>query len=290
MSGVPAEIIWPIVVPIAVFILLIVGSLVLARALGRRYRGPEERTKRAASVDEAEMQAAGRDGEYSVSRILKRLDDPKYIIDDYCVSDGDVSFQVDHILICRSGVFVIETKNWSGDIYGDENDKEWCQYKHWYATRRDRRTEKRMRENPIKQNSRHIYKLRKIVEGAYFNNVVVMTQNNVEHITADNVVPLDGLTKYIRSFDKTALTDREMNRIYSALMDYAKEHSITEEEHVRLVSDLAERTRTALEQGICPRCGSKLRLVHGKYGDFYGCKSYPRCNFRCNVESVPPKD
>lgn len=29
----------------------------------------------------------------------------------------------------------------------------------------------------------------------------------------------------------------------------------------------------------CERCGAKLLLRKGKYGDFYGCSNYPRCNF-----------
>lgn len=35
--------------------------------------------------------------------------------------------QVDHILVSKFGVFVIETKHYSGWIFGDENSKEWTQ-------------------------------------------------------------------------------------------------------------------------------------------------------------------
>jgi predicted nucleic acid-binding Zn ribbon protein len=29
----------------------------------------------------------------------------------------------------------------------------------------------------------------------------------------------------------------------------------------------------------CPRCGHKLRKVHGRNGVFFGCTTYPKCNF-----------
>ena len=42
------------------------------------------------------------------------------------VSEGKTS-QIDHVVINPRGVFVIETKNYSGRIYGSENQLEWTQ-------------------------------------------------------------------------------------------------------------------------------------------------------------------
>jgi restriction system protein len=33
------------------------------------------------------------------------------------------------------------------------------------------------------------------------------------------------------------------------------------------------------EVDLCPKCGAKLVLRNGKYGDFYGCSGYPKCKF-----------
>lgn len=32
-------------------------------------------------------------------------------------------------------------------------------------------------------------------------------------------------------------------------------------------------------QKICPKCGEKMLLKIGKYGKFYGCSNYPKCNY-----------
>ena len=34
-----------------------------------------------------------------------------------------------------------------------------------------------------------------------------------------------------------------------------------------------------IARNICPRCGGKLVLRYGKYGQFYGCENYPNCKF-----------
>lgn len=30
-------------------------------------------------------------------------------------------------------------------------------------------------------------------------------------------------------------------------------------------------------KGKCPICGNDTHLVHGKFGNFYGCNSFPKC-------------
>ena len=67
---------------------------------------------------------AGAIGESSVVKVLKRLPDNCYLINDFSVEfrppiynrkedDRIFSIQIDHLLICQSGVFLLETKNWS---------------------------------------------------------------------------------------------------------------------------------------------------------------------------------
>jgi len=38
--------------------------------------------------------------------------------------------------------------------------------------------------------------------------------------------------------------------------------------------------KVAISQGLnCPRCNGYLKEKRGKYGGFYGCSNYPKCNF-----------
>lgn len=67
---------------------------------------------------------AGAIGENSVVNELQKLSDNYYLINDFSAefnppiyrkkeNDRIFSIQIDHLLICQSGVFLLETKNWS---------------------------------------------------------------------------------------------------------------------------------------------------------------------------------
>ena len=55
--------------------------------------------------------------------------------------------QIDHVLVSRFGVFVIETKHYKGWIFGDEKSREWTQV-IWGRKYRF--------QNPLHQNYRHL--------------------------------------------------------------------------------------------------------------------------------------
>ncbi len=55
--------------------------------------------------------------------------------------------QIDHILVSRYGVFVIETKHYKGWIFGDEKSKQWTQVVY---------NQKHRFQNPLHQNYKHL--------------------------------------------------------------------------------------------------------------------------------------
>lgn len=40
------------------------------------------------------------------------------------------------------------------------------------------------------------------------------------------------------------------------------------------------------EDPTCPCCGAKLKVVCGRYGDFWGCSRYPNCHYSRNISST----
>ena len=72
----------------------------------------------------------GKFGERLVSFCLdKYLDKRKYrILNDVMISDNmGGTTQIDHIVLSKYGIFVVETKNMRGWIYGDARSKTWTQ-------------------------------------------------------------------------------------------------------------------------------------------------------------------
>jgi len=80
--------------------------------------------RKKALIDEVNNSIYGAIGEHKVVKVLETLSDEYVLINDFCLSfnppiynrnenDHIKSIQVDHLLIAPSGVFLIETKNWS---------------------------------------------------------------------------------------------------------------------------------------------------------------------------------
>ena len=60
----------------------------------------------------------GKLGERSVSKRLKRLDNNKYkVINDVILKTSRGTSQIDHLVVSNYGIFVIENKNFSGNIW-----------------------------------------------------------------------------------------------------------------------------------------------------------------------------
>lgn len=208
----------------------------------------------------------GKRGEKKVGWIIgKTVENEQYVINDLILVNEGKSSQIDHIVINPRGIFVIETKNYSGEIYGSENQREWTQILAYGKI-------KNKLYNPLKQNATHVYNVKKIVGNLPVYSLVVFVQNNTYHIDANNVIPLSKLRATLQS-GETVLTVKQMQTAYNLLL--SNESDITTKEHVRNIKEQQQN----LEHGICPRCGGKLTLRNGKYGEFWGCSNYPKCKF-----------
>ena len=194
----------------------------------------------------------------------------KYVINNLMlkVSEGKTS-QIDHVVINPRGVFVIETKNYSGRIYGSENQLEWTQVLSYGRV-------KHKLYNPIKQNRTHIFHISQILSdhtSVPLISAIVFVQGNIHFISAPGVYNLKGL-KHTISFGPSVLTSDQMEKIYNRLIS-AKGKTIGTREHIQNINV----AKNNIENNICPRCGKMLVLRKGKNGEFYGCSGYPSCKF-----------
>lgn len=96
-------------------------------------------------------------GEASVSRALQEhFGSPDYhLLNHVTLRTEDGTTQVDHILVSRFGVFVIETKDYQGWIYANPDDRYWTQVLY--------RAKFRF-QNPVHQNFRHVCAIRELLD------------------------------------------------------------------------------------------------------------------------------
>lgn len=88
-------------------------------------------------------------GEARLSRVARQhFQGPDYFLMNHITLPlGDGTTQIDHILVSRFGVFVIETKHYKGWIFANSNHARWTQVLFNWKFRF---------QNPIVQNLRHV--------------------------------------------------------------------------------------------------------------------------------------
>ena len=89
----------------------------------------------------------GKRGEQRIFSILKRLPDEYYIWNDIVIQRNGYSVQIDHVVVSPYGIFVIETKNYTGWIYGNDTSDQWTKNMYGYRYHFG---------NPVKQNHSHV--------------------------------------------------------------------------------------------------------------------------------------
>ena len=138
----------------------------------------------------------GKTGELYVSALLKGLPEEKYILlNDVMLPTGKGTTQIDHVLLSIYGIFVIETKNYKGWIYGGEYSEHWTQ-NIW--------GNKYKLYNPILQNQGHVKALRAYLGVRNFPFISVITfssllnaiSNPILFVTLCNEFKIDTLSLY----------------------------------------------------------------------------------------------
>ncbi len=219
-------------------------------------------------------------GERKVSRILKRLPNDRYKkMDNVILSTPYGTSQIDHIIISIYGIFVIETKNYKGLIYGGEHSEYWTQniYGNKYQF-----------YNPILQNGGHIrvlkYQLSKFEPIKIIPIVAFSNDASIMFDTNDSIViNWYNIIKIIHCFDKIIMDTNKVNAIYDWLKNNSVKSTIkVRRKHIKNINRIKIQKRNDFDSGKCPRCGGRLVQRQGKYGTFYGCTNYPKCNFTCN--------
>lgn len=246
-------------------IAIVIALLIIAAIFAKNSHLPDVKKSR------------GSHGESEVAELLGNTEYGKqYIINDLLFkTESGQSCQIDHILINIYGIWVIETKNYSGTIYGQENQREWTQ-----VLAGGNKNNKFY--NPIKQNATHIYHLSEYLNIKYiFQNVVVfLPRADISNIASDSVYSIYELPSIKNKATNVLLTVNEMENYYYRLTALKNNSTISHEEHI----DNINRMQRQIKQGICPRCGGNLVLRNGINGQFYGCSNYPKCKFTKNIE------
>jgi len=223
----------------------------------------------------------GKAGEAMVNTANRiRLDKSLYtaLTDITIKMDDNTTTQIDHIIVSKFGIFVIETKNMKGWIFGSKEQKTWTQ--NIYG-------KKHTFQNPLHQNYKHIKALEEVLGFEKNIHSIVTFVGECEFKTnmPSNVFIGGKYINYIKSFKKPVFTTSEINQIITVLKTNSLEKGRnTNKVHVSALKN-RHTNKSDSSKVLCKRCGSSMiKRQNNKTGEaFLGCSKYPKCK---NTEQI----
>lgn len=241
----------------------------------------------------------GRFGEYLTYRNLKQFEKQgaRFLFNAYIPKSKTETTEIDIIMLYSKGVFVFESKNISGWIFGDSTQQK------WYQTLNT--NEKHSFYNPVMQNRAHIRHLRVIIgERVPIHSVIVFSDRcvfkslNVRTDDVDVIHRRDVESTVVKRITNinSEISEDEISDMYNKLYPFTQSDIDIIDNHTNNVvnnySDNGPNTyeKSVSDVRICPYCGSKLILRTATRGvnigkAFYGCSNYPQCKYVQNINT-----
>lgn len=146
-------------------------------------------------------------GEAAVRRTLMSVfPSPAYhLLDNVTLPVADGTTQIDHILVSRYGIFVIESKHYSGWLFGSAHSPQWTQvlFKKHYRF-----------QNPLHQNRKHVLAVSRLLEfipGEDVHSLVVFTGDaTFKTPRPPGVVSLAELQQYIEGHARETMSQNRL--------------------------------------------------------------------------------
>ena len=192
--------------------------------------------------------------------------------------DGGTT-QIDHIVVSPYGLYIIETKNMGGWIYGNEYDSQWTQvlYKQKYTF-----------QNPLRQNYKHCQVIASALnlDNSLVHSVIVFIGDSEIKTPLPANVCNGGTAylNYIKQPREARIPLPELPRLIAAIQKLRLENSAENcTRHIAYIEQIRIEPR-------CLHCGGKMEKRIAQNGPhagkaFYGCSKYPRCHGTRPIEA-----
>lgn len=182
---------------------------------------------------------AGKNGEYLTYNNLKlyEKDGGNFRFNSYLPKDDGITTEIDVILIHSTGIFVIESKNYSGWIFGSETSKTWTQI----LPRGKGKSQRERFYNPIMQNNTHIKCLKKMVGNnvSIYSVIAFSDRCTLKDITVESsnvkVINRQYISKTVKQMGNNSihtLSPIDIQRIYDMLYPYTQMTEYEKLQHI----------------------------------------------------------
>lgn len=192
----------------------------------RKYKGNSSRfssdkkepAQRTCKYPPGTREERGKQGECAVSSVLSAYCSHSggYFFDNVTMNFADGTTQIDHVLLTKKGILIIETKNYSGWISAKTDDEKWTQTVGKI---------KNIFQNPLRQNYKHwlaVQTLLNFLPKGIIQDIVIFTGNaEFKMTTPEGVLFLDELEEFLERINFGYIADDEFQRAIG-LIEYAR--------------------------------------------------------------------
>lgn len=181
--------------------------------------------------------------EYFTWRILNNQEEYKKVLINLYIPNEHYTSEIDSILINKHGIFVVESKGYSGWIFGNESQKKWTQvlYKN-----------KNRFYNPIVQNRNHIKALANILgieDVNIFRSYIIFSERcELKKITVNKPnVRVIKRNQLQNTLDKDyeeygdVLLNSQIREFNNKLSDYMFANDDIKKEHIKYVEKIKNK-------------------------------------------------
>ncbi|MCJ7931254.1 NERD domain-containing protein [Aeromonas caviae] len=241
-------------------------------------------------------------GEWFINLCIRLfLDKREYrLLKDVTLPTPQGSTQIDHVIVSRFGLFVIETKNMKGWIFGNPTQKSWTQQIY---------RRKHSFQNPLHQNHLHMMTLKSLLglSDNQLHSVIFFIGGCTFKTPMPQNVMNRGLIRYVKGITTPVLAESEVAHVVDTIQQgrlaanwqthrqhvtqLKTRHADPSANHVSTREPVRQSVANPPSQSvsppdnpppICPRCGSTMVLRTAGRGDnkgkpFWGCHEFPTC-------------
>lgn len=170
-------------------------------------------------------------GEDEIDGILQRLNPDNYIVlRNLVLLNNNSTHQIDHVVVSNYGIFVIETKNYSGFVKGSDKYNKWIQFfgrkKYFFL-------------NPVIQNKGHIKAIETFFPeySSYFIPIVCFTDKTRLSVKSNNIVINSSQLLYTIYNYRTEVLIPDINEVAQNLKNISLDNmNGIEQDHLNNVS------------------------------------------------------
>lgn len=184
------------------------------------------------------MMDKGKYGEYLSFKILEKINGASRILTNVYLPKGNgETTEIDLVYIHETGIYVLESKNYSGWIFGDEKSKNWMQTLT--------NGQKQKFYNPIWQNNTHIKYLMKVLEvdESFIKSIIVFSDRctikkmevNSKSIKVINRFELRKTIEKLIDSSPRVFEEGKIIELYYELKQYTHVSDKVKEKHIEQV-------------------------------------------------------